>query len=169
MDNYFTMANLNPYITQTAELIRPHLDEDPNKFFTIGQFDNSVDHDIIATDPFGNNWIYKGLRSFINERQQTVADQLTNYGHSCTALGIEDPEATTVVLFPNPFSQDLTVRSPETIERIEIYSAHGQLVRTVFPEEAECSVSLGECPAGAYIVRVVTANHVSALTVNKCD
>jgi hypothetical protein len=169
MDNYFTIAHLDPYITETAALIRPHLNSDPNKFFTIGQFDNSVDHDITAMDPFGNEWPYKGLRQFINERQQTVAAQLANYGHSCTALGIDDPEITAAVVFPNPFSHDLTVRSPEIIDRIEVYSAHGQLVQTVFPGEAECSVSLQGCPAGAYIVRVFTANNVSALAVSKCD
>jgi hypothetical protein len=166
-DNYFTEANLEPFIDATAALIRPDLMSDPNKFFTISEFDNAIEHDILVTDINGGEWLYKGLKQFIGERQSAIHNQLDNYNHTCTGLGIDESGELTAVLYPNPFEHHFTVKSPEQIERVEVYSSFGQLVKTLYPDQTEAVVSLEACAAGTYIVRVFSSDSVQTLTICK--
>jgi hypothetical protein len=167
MDNYFTEDNLESFIDATRLKIRPDLIADNNKFFTTNQFDNSIIHDIMVTDQDGFQWQYKGLKQFINERGETIQNELNAYNHSCTGLGIDESGELKAVLYPNPFEENFTVKAPQQIERIEVYSSFGQLVKKVYPNQAEAVVSLGECAMGTYLVRVFSSDSVETFTVSK--
>lgn len=167
MDNYFTTGNLGPYITNTAALIRPDLNADNNKFFSISDFDQSINNDINTMDPFGQWATYKGLTQFINERQTEVAQQLSNYAHECTSLGIADLAIESVLVYPNPFESTFTVEAGSVIEQLEVYSITGQLLIVTSPESKKTSVSLDDFAPGSYLVRTTTASGMRTVPVNK--
>jgi len=55
-------------------------------------------------------------------------------------------------LFPNPTSNNLTIKSNEVIEKIEVYNILGTLVLT----ENKTSFSVTELPTGIYIIQIKT-------------
>lgn len=167
MDNYFTTANLSPYITTTAALIRPDLNTDNNKFFSIADFDASLNNDVSAMDPFGQWATYRGLTQFINERQSDVAQQLNNYQHECTSLAVQELALESVLVYPNPFESTFTVEAGSTIEQLEVYSITGQLLFASTPKAKKVSISLDDFASGSYLVRTVTASGMRTMPVNK--
>ena len=167
MDNYFTTGNLGSYITNTAALIRPDLNADNNKFFSISDFDQSINNDINAMDPFGQWSTYRGLTQFINERQTEVAQQLSNYAHECTSLGIADLAIESVMVYPNPFESTFTVEAGSVIEQLEVYSITGQLLIATSPKSKKTNISLDDFASGAYLVRTTTATGMRTVPVNK--
>ncbi|MDP2384892.1 MAG: LamG-like jellyroll fold domain-containing protein [Bacteroidota bacterium] len=56
-------------------------------------------------------------------------------------------------LFPNPASNNLTIKSQETIEKIEIYNMLGALVQS----EITKNFSVEQLPVGMYIIQIKTA------------
>lgn len=160
-DNYFTMSNLEPFIDETAALIRPELNTDPNKFFTIDQFDTGLVSDVQGMGT------YKGLKQFIGERQTAIGNQLANYNHTCSGLGVDELGELNVALYPNPFQQDFTLSTVEVMERVEVYSLSGQLLLTATPGNTETVVSLSGYAAGSYLVKVFASGYVKNLQIIK--
>jgi spore coat protein CotH len=167
MDNYFTLGNLESYINTTAALIRPELNTDNNKFFSIGDFDASIHNDVNAMDPFGQWSTYKGLTQFITERQSAVAQQLSNYQHECTSLGAVELALESVMVYPNPFESTFTVEAGTVIEQLEVYAITGQLLVTQSPKTKKTSISLDDFASGSYLIRTVTASGMRTIPVNK--
>src|SRR3989338_1335383 len=167
MDNYFTTSNLGPYITNTAALIRPDLNADNNKFFSISDFDASINNDINAVDPFGQWSTYRGLAQFITERQSEVAQQLSNYQHECTSLAVPELAVESVLVYPNPFESTFTVEAGSVIEQLEVYSITGQLLVTMSPKAKKTSISLDDFASGSYLVRTTTTSGMKTVPVNK--
>jgi hypothetical protein len=168
-DNYFTMANLGAYIDAQGALIRTALDADPNKFYSTGDFDNSLIHDIEVEDEMGNPETFRGLKQFITERRSGITNELTNSGHHCATLGVDEQEQLTGVVFPNPFTQEVTVRSAQLIEFIEVYSSYGQLLTTLVPQAEETTIFLGNYANGAYLLRIYQADAVLTQTIYKVE
>jgi hypothetical protein len=152
MDNYFTIANLEPFINQTAALIRPDLVTDNNKFFTISEFDINISNDLN-----GSMGVYKGLKQFINERHSAVSNQLNAYNHHCTGLGVEESSNDSFSIFPNPFESSFTIRSNEKLEKISIYSIAGQKIVEVELNSYEEVIQLESIENGAYLI-VIQSN-----------
>jgi spore coat protein CotH len=161
-DNYFTMSNLEPFIDETAALIRPELNSDPNKFFTINEFDTGVE-----TDVQGGMGTYKGLKQFIGERQTAITNQLASYNHTCSGLGVDELGELNVLLYPNPFQQDFTLSTAEVMDRVEVYSLSGQLLLTAAPGTTETVVSLSGYASGSYLVKVFASGYVKNLQITK--
>ena len=62
-------------------------------------------------------------------------------------------------IFPNPFSESLTIRNAEVLEDVilEIYSGHGKLVYSNFiPVTGE--INLSNLENGLYILKVIQNN-----------
>lgn len=167
MDNYFTTSHLGPYITSTAALIRPALNDDVNKFFSIANFDESINNDINAIDPFGQWSTYRGLMQFINDRQFEVSQQLSNHQHECTALGVNELAMESVLIYPNPFESTFTLEAGSVIEQLEVYSVTGQLLYAVAPKTKKTTVSFDHFAAGSYLVRTTTAAGIQTVPLNK--
>ena len=67
-------------------------------------------------------------------------------------------------VYPNPAKDYITVDCGERISSVTIFSASGQLVKSVGGADAEGSIYVGDLPAGYYIVAVDTE---SGATVRK--
>ena len=70
-------------------------------------------------------------------------------------LGITGESGIGVSIFPNPADEYLYVRREEQFPcRIEIFSAIGQLVYSLDTDDSFVSVSLGDIPAGIYLIKI---------------
>ena len=78
--------------------------------------------------------------------------------------GADAIEAANVTVYPNPAKDYITVDCGERISSVTIFSASGQLVKSVGGADAEGSIHVGDLPAGYYIVAVDTE---SGATVRK--
>ena len=58
---------------------------------------------------------------------------------------------------PNPTSSQASVVCSFSINKIEIYTATGQLVKTVKVSANTASLNLSDLPAGTYILRIQTS------------
>ena len=65
-----------------------------------------------------------------------------------------------VRLYPNPTQGRFTINSTATIDRVEIYSILGQLLRHTEVNNRSAEISLGGYPAGVYFARVYSGTEV---------
>ena len=70
--------------------------------------------------------------------------------------GMEGIETGNVAVYPNPAKDFITVDCGEGISSVTIFSASGQLVKSIGGADAEGSIHVGDLPAGYYIVAVDT-------------
>lgn len=162
MDNYFTNANLDGFIDQTHDLIRPDLALDNNKFFTISEFDANM-----TTDVNGFMGAYRGLKTFISDRQTSISNQLNAYNHTCSGLSVDENTLVDFELYPNPFETSFTVNSEKTIESILIFSITGQKIIELNPNSQIEVISLENVEKGTYFVRVQSNGIEKTMTVIK--
>lgn len=157
IEHYFTLENLESWIDDTKELIEDDLDEDPNKYFTTGQFLTSVNSDITVTDDWGFTTTIPGIKSFIEGRYSTVSSQLSSHDHSCTALSVDEEEAKVMhSIYPNPSATGFfTIQFAEVVDHIQVYSMYGQVVhQEVVTEGSQMSLDLSHLSSGIYIVEL---------------
>ncbi|MCG8575100.1 MAG: T9SS type A sorting domain-containing protein, partial [Flavobacteriales bacterium] len=148
---------LEDYIDETKELISDALDEDPNKYFTISQFNTSIESDITVTGGFGDETVIPGLKSFITSRGETVTNQLSDHDHSCTTVSLDEEEpADEYLIYPNPSETGVfTLRSSGGIEQIQVYSMVGSLVFSMSNiGDNEFQLDLSEQKSGMYMVQI---------------
>ena len=70
-------------------------------------------------------------------------------------LAIENEiSAAAIRIFPNPFSEFITIRGDEAIERLELYSLTGQRIQMINDGTANSSIDLSFLKEGTYVIRV---------------
>ena len=71
-------------------------------------------------------------------------------------LAVDENESISLVVYPNPATDRLTIESEEVIRQCEIYDLTGQLVETLGNDSERMEISVEALPAGIYLVRLVT-------------
>jgi len=71
-------------------------------------------------------------------------------------LAVDENESTSLVVYPNPATDRLTIESEEVIRQCEIYDLTGQLVETLENASERMEISVEALPAGIYLVKLVT-------------
>jgi hypothetical protein len=94
---------------------------------TMGDLDNDGDLDVLVNEYYENTMYFKNTE--IN-------------------ASIADLESKTAI-YPNPFTTEITIESELNIERVDIYSISGQLVKTI--EKPSASLDLRELEPGMYL------------------
>jgi len=170
IDNYFNLENLEGYIDGTAQLIRQAYADDTNKFFTIDNFDTSIQSDIEVQipEPFSGDLVltlFKGVKQFIAERNTTILQQLVNEGYVCdTADNIKNTMADNISIYPNPAGSFINIELggyyQSKINSVVIIDLQGKQVlsrRVNLPiTTVDCSV----LHSGVYLCKVVYNNGV---------
>ncbi|MFT5821434.1 MAG: hypothetical protein ACI8ZM_002687 [Crocinitomix sp.] len=159
LDNYFSLENLESYIDETKVLITDALADDPNKYFTIAQFNSNVNTNITITDGWGFETVIPGLKSFITGRYATVTSQLDSYDHSCTAVGIDEVENVQAnhIVYPNPSNTGLfNIVFGEAVQEISVYSMTGQIIyKQTVTNQTQTEIDLSAFGNGIYIVELL--------------
>ena len=71
-------------------------------------------------------------------------------------LAVDENESISLVVYPNPATDRLTIESEEVIHQCEIYDLTGQLVKTLENDSEKMEISIEALPAGTYLVKLVT-------------
>ena len=71
-------------------------------------------------------------------------------------LAVDENESISLVVYPNPATDRLTIESEEVIHQCEIYDLAGQLVKTLENDSERMEISIEALPAGTYLVKLVT-------------
>lgn len=79
-------------------------------------------------------------------------------GTSCGTTSINQLEAATISLYPNPVQDVLHIKSEQTISQVIVRNLVGQTVRTVVVNSNETTVDMSQTSAGNYIVTLKLAD-----------
>lgn len=74
-----------------------------------------------------------------------------------------------VVVYPDPFSEHLTIAAAGELESAELYAADGRLVACFPLAEEVQSIAVGDLPEGNYILRIVSDRGVTLIRLVKAE
>lgn len=166
----FNLAELEAYIDAYAALIRSDLNDDPNKFFSISDFDTNVSSDLFVPGSLIEpESTYPGIKSFISARMTSVLNQLSNHGFSCT-LDVEDKqESNDVLVYPNPIEDRLIIDMGVSSESSElsVFSLAGQKVYESTLESGKNGIDFSIYDSGVYLISIVRGEELITKKVVK--
>ena len=81
------------------------------------------------------------------------------------STGVDNPEAISVKIYPNPATNQLRLEAPTAIHKVEIYNLGGKLLQTVIGNIS--SINLNHLSAGSYLVKVHTVSDISTQLIMK--
>ena len=161
--NHFNLTELEDYIDSTAARIRTDLNTDPNKFYTIQNFDDAITNDVWVNGPMGPEQI-RGLKSFLTSRMTTVMNQLSQHGFNCV-LGVQDAGTNELnwSMYPNPVHDGQLVIETDETEKSEIevivYNTLGEVVyQQSHAYQPRIKLDLNGYDNGLYLVKAVQSN-----------
>ena len=169
--NKFNLTEYENFIDNTVALIRPDLQTDPNKFYSVSEFDDNVVSDITVWggifDPIE---FFPGIKSFISGRMNTVLSQLTNHGFSCV-LDVADLSNDEVwSVFPNPINDGvLTIKMTDFKELtyVTVLSITGEEVLKHVIVSDTATINFSDLSNGVYIIKGVQGSKVFTSRVIK--
>ena len=82
-------------------------------------------------------------------------------------LGLNDLDVASLKVYPNPTSDILNVSYKESIDKLEVYSMLGQIVKTEKGFDREVSVDLSGLSAGTYMIKIYVGQHSQLVKVVK--
>jgi hypothetical protein len=71
----------------------------------------------------------------------------------CT--GVTENQITGVTIYPNPFTEQLFIKTTESVQRIEFYDLNGKLLKSANVNGSLLNVETQDLPAGVYILRII--------------
>ncbi|HTF02951.1 MAG TPA: choice-of-anchor I family protein, partial [Bacteroidia bacterium] len=111
-----------------------------------------------STAPMGVNtidYVYTDANGCSDTANSTIVVDV------CT--GIESEMVSTVNAYPNPFSDQLTIISSSTIERVDVYSASGQLLFSQNGTSSKVELNMSGFESGIYFIRVTGGTQGSSV------
>lgn len=124
----FDTAYLYRQIDSIADVIRPYVYADTQKFYTNSQFEQNIYSNVIS-----GTFSIPGLKPFILNRRNSVISQLAANG--CIAGVSEMNSSEKIYLYPNPCQDNLYLILPDDLANkeltIDLYNITGQKVKTV--------------------------------------
>ncbi|MFM7467371.1 MAG: CotH kinase family protein [Crocinitomicaceae bacterium] len=151
LQNEFSIWSMEAHIDELANLIRPHVYADPNKFFTNQNFEDNIDNDInVPNTPGGGN--LAGLKSFITDRRQALATQVSSF---CT-VGLNETSLASQI-FPNPTENKIIFNS-EFASSYTLTDASGKVVQIGDIQKGTNTIDLNELKGGIYFISVAKFN-----------
>ena len=99
--------------------------------------------------------------SFVFENNKVYGNMQTPVVLSLASLSTDNLFLSNVVLYPNPFSNSITIDSSqqtEKVAKIEIYSTIGVLVKKVVTDTDKTTIDTANLANGVYLIKVTTAS-----------
>lgn len=145
----FSNAALDRKVDSIANVIRPFVYADTNKFYSNQNFETNLFNDVTVQ---GGSVIF-GIKSFIAERRNSLMAELAPLGCfiSKTDFALETDQLS---IFPNPAHSVLTIsmKGNSQLNRIIIYNSIGEIVLQKSVESEEIEVDCSMLSAGLYLV-----------------
>ena len=77
-------------------------------------------------------------------------------------VGTKEVISTNFEIAPNPANSELTITSPDEIQKIEVYNLSGKLVSVNYTNQREKTIDISNLRNGIYIVKVHSKEYISA-------
>ncbi|GIV27412.1 MAG: hypothetical protein KatS3mg027_1226 [Bacteroidia bacterium] len=150
----FDTTYLYRKIDSLANVIRPYVYADPQKFYTNSQFETNI-HSNITVGSFN----IPGLKSFILNRRNSVVSQLAMNG---CIMGISELSNTyDFQIYPNPCQSEFYISIPDDFNYSEfqftVNDLMGKEVKSTLikiSDEKRVMVNLGELSSGVYFYSI---------------
>jgi len=147
LENEFSIWSMEARIDELADLIRPHVYADPNKFYTNQNFETNITNDVVISNvPGGSN--IAGLKSFLTDRRQALATQVNSF---CT-LGLNDSHYELTV-FPNPTDNEITFTS-DNQSIYNLTDASGKVIQSGLIQAGTNTICLNALKEGLYFLQL---------------
>jgi hypothetical protein len=80
---------------------------------------------------------------------------------NCLNTGIEivHPDQQNILVYPNPFHSEFTIKTGQAGSRIEIYSSNGQLISLQASAAELTVINMGDAAGGIYFIRVLDTDN----------
>jgi len=160
LEYWFSLNGMSDLIDSLATLVRPYVYADPNKFFTNQQFESNLNSDInVPGTPGGSN--IAGLKSFINNRRNSVASQVSSI---CT-LNLLETDPNTIKIYPNPSDVAFTLKtSSSDPQEVAIFDLYGKkILQSKF--NGETMIETVNWVPGLYLVKLSGSSHVQQVVI----
>lgn len=72
-----------------------------------------------------------------------------------------------ILVYPNPFSDYVTVSCPESIQEYQLFDMQGRLQKKSPVNDTQVTINLSSCIKGMYILRITSGNQVYARKIMK--
>lgn len=148
MDQYFNNTYLDSKINAIKTLIQSDVYADNLKQYTNSQFDQNTDTDLTISGGMGTQTIY-GLKSFVAARNsylQGIVD--------CSTMGINGESIENIQIYPNPFTNNITINDVVESSDVFIYDNQGKAVSFSLNTQNENSIIDLDVVPGIYFIRL---------------
>lgn len=148
--NDFDTTYLNPIIDSIANLIRPYVYADPNKFYSNSQFETNIQSDV--TGQFN----IPGLKKFLKNRRTSVLTELANNG--CFMTVGEPSEVNEVTIYPNPSDGRFTVSGLAESSTLSLYNFLGESIPLNRSYQNDLLIIENPLVSGIYLLKWTSQN-----------
>lgn len=150
----FSNLALDGKIDSIANVIRTHVYADPNKFFTNQEFEDNLSSDVVQSIGPGT-FTYPGLKSFITNRRNSLAQQLSSF---CTVGIDEGNEEIYNNIYPNPTVNQVIFNNNLEMKYYFITDITGKTCQTGNLQNGKNAINLSTLPKGIYFFNVQSGN-----------
>jgi len=156
----FSIYGMEAKIDSLANLIRPSVQADLNKFFTNQNFEDNIENDInVPGNPGGSN--IPGIKSFIIDRRNSLSTQLSSF---CT-VGIEnETNLSELNIYPNPSSNEVKLIQNSTFNRYELIDLSGRIIMSGNIHQGENTIHISNLKEGIYLIKLISSDDNNTLT-----
>ncbi len=101
------------------------------------------------------DWAFFRFKCFQDSTFPLYNPHTQDCEHLLKTIGIDEPEAEPVSIFPNPTSGDIFIYDKIKREKIaDVYSYQGVLIQRFYLSKEDSRINLSEFPAGVYFILV---------------
>lgn len=162
-NQFYTLDYLDDYINSVAQLIHSSVDLDPNKAYTLENFEENINNEVIVAEfinGFQSSATYKGIIPSIIERHNLAMNELANQNFSCYANVNEKIDGDSFFeIYPNPVQNKLNIAIHEIFKEnstIHILDFQGRVIKIVPYElnSEKSEIDVSDLKAGIYTIVV---------------
>ena len=82
-------------------------------------------------------------------------------------VNISENQIENISIYPNPVTNNLTVKNNETIDYLAIFDLQGKIYLEISPKTETVNIDMSSFAAGIYFLRIVSHNKISTRKVIK--
>ena len=121
---------------------------------------------------FADNLVFRAIRfsedyPAFTGRDMTAGDPIEiNFDIGfCSILSVDDYDISNEVqLYPNPTSNNISVNSNLTIDKLEVYDLYGKLITSIVNSK---SINIENLASGMYFVKIYAGNKIGSKKIIK--
>lgn len=156
--NYdFSIWNMEAVIDSLSDVIRPDVYADTLKFFTNADFENNINNNV--TQGGGPGWTFPGIKSYLINRRNAIASELSSYG--CT-VGTNEINTSDIrlIIYPQPAENIIFFSGlPQHQQwKVQLFNETGALIKSEIINSNQ--LSLSSClQSGIYFISISNNDH----------